>query len=115
MIKNLVKLFFENQNSILDEETDKKIVLDVMNKYPLSAAVSSQNYTNMGPSSPIHESQQEKLTSEVKTAILHNINLFDSVICKNFTDIEFKKKLTSTGAKDYFSSYGIFDNTSDFW
>jgi Domain of unknown function (DUF4209) len=67
----------------------------------------------MGPSSPIHGSK-EKLSSEVKTAILNNINLFDALICNNFADLESKNKLTTVGVKEFFESYGIFDNTSDF-
>lgn len=90
IIKNLVKLFFDNQNTVLDEETNKKIVSDEINKHPLSSAVTSQNYTTIGPSSPIH-GNKEKLRSEVKTAILQNINLFDFVICNNFIDLESKK------------------------
>jgi Domain of unknown function (DUF4209) len=109
IINNLIKLFFENQNTVLDEETNRRMIFHEINKHPLSSALFSQNYTKMGPSSPVSVTNEEKLSSEIKLAIKNNINLFDATICRTFAILESENKITAFGIQHFLNTYRILD------
>jgi hypothetical protein len=113
-LRNLIKLYFQSAKEISNEDYVGERVKKDMNDHPLSLAFSHQNFTEIGPSSPVHTDSNEIMNSEIQNYIRFYVLYFDGWIAKLVSEMEADGKLTSEGVESYVSSFGILDETSIF-
>jgi uncharacterized protein DUF4209 len=113
-IRNLIKLYFDSEKQISNVDYVKERVKKDLNEHPLISAVSHQNFTEIGPSSPTYTDPDEIMNAEVQNYIKMNILYFEAMVSNIVMGMESNSKLTTTGVLDFISSFGILDETSIF-
>lgn len=113
-IKNLIKLYFESEKHISNEDYVRDRVIKDMKDRPLSLAVSHRNFTEIGPSSPTYTDPNEIMNAEVQNYIKTNILYFEAMVSNIVREMESNSKLTPTGVQDFVGSFGVLDETNIF-